>query len=551
MLRQIQIQNYAIIDQVTIDFDQRLNIITGETGAGKSILLGAIGLIMGERADTKVLYDRAVKCFVEATFDITKMSFESYFAEQDLDYSDELIIRREISASGKSRAFVNDTPVKLTVLKTLATDLVDLHRQFDTLDIHEVSFQIKILDALADNGSEILAYQQLYKSYQGVSKELKNLQETQAQSLQEVDYLQFQYNELAEANLEAGEQVTKEEELERLQSTEDLKRIGQQVYHTLDGADTSLLEGLERLLGEADTIKHVDTNLSGLYDRLYAATEELRDIATSYLDVADGAAFDPALAEELQGRLDLIYRLQNKHRVGTLEELLAHQKDLASKLSSVTSMEDEITQLEKDKEQLVDQLTKKAALMTKRRKAAAPKLITAVQDTLHGLSMPNARLQIDIQPAGTILSTGMDKVAYLFASNKGSDFLPIKDVASGGEVARLTLAIKALIADVVTLPTLIFDEIDTGVSGEVARKMGDIFAQLSGQHQVISITHSPQIAAQGDKHFHVYKEDTAERTITGIRILDRDSRVEEVGKMLSGDPPSSAALANAKELIDA
>jgi DNA repair protein RecN (Recombination protein N) len=551
MLKRIEIQNYAIIDRVTIDLDAGLNIITGETGAGKSILLGAIGLIMGERADTKVLYNTAVKCYVEATFDIAKMDLAAYFEAEDLDYSDELIIRREISASGKSRAFVNDTPVKLAVLKQLNSDLVDLHRQFDTLDIHDVSFQIKTLDALADNDKLLGQYQTIYRAYQSATRSLKELQEEQAKSLQEMDFLQFQYNELSEAGLEAGEQTDKEEQLERLQSTEDLKRIGQLVQHTVDGADTSVVEALSKLLSEADAIKQVDANLSSLYDRLYATIEELRDIGASYQDVADSAAYDPELAEELQSRLDLIYKLQNKHRVSTLDDLIEYQEGLETKLSSFTSVGDEIAALDQQIAKLEVQLEDVAGKLTSRRVAAVPRLVSAVEETLKGLSMPNARLKIEISPASRYQPTGMDDVAFLFASNKGSDFLPVKDVASGGEVARLTLAIKAMIADVVTLPTLIFDEIDTGVSGEVARKMGDIFGDLSRQHQVISITHSPQIAAQADKHFFVYKQDTEDRTITDIRVLDQAGRVAEVGKMLSGDPPSTAALANAKELIGA
>lgn len=551
MLRRIEIQNYAIINRVTIDLDAGLNIITGETGAGKSILLGAIGLIMGERADTKVLYNTAVKCFVEATFDISKMDLADYFEAEDLDYADELIIRREISASGKSRAFVNDTPVKLTVLKQLSSDLVDLHRQFDTLDIHDVSFQIRTLDALADNYSLLSEYQALYKTYQSAARNLKQLQEQQAQSLQEMDFLQFQYNELSEAGLEAGEQRTHEEQLERLQATEDLKRIGQLVQHAIDGADASIVDALSGLLSEADSIKQVDSNLSGLYDRLFATMEELRDIGASYQDVADSAAYDPELAEELQSRLDLIYKLQNKHRVSSLDDLLDYQQALEDKLSSFTSVGDDIAVLEQQMSDLADKLRDIASQLTSRRVAAEPRLVSTVEDTLQGLSMPNARLKIVITSTDRFLPTGMDDVAFLFASNKGSDFLPVKDVASGGEVARLTLAIKAMIADVVTLPTLIFDEIDTGVSGEVARKMGDIFGDLSRQHQVISITHSPQIAAQADKHFFVYKQDTEDRTITDIRVLDEAGRIAEVGKMLSGDPPSTAALANAKELIGA
>lgn len=551
MLKRIEIQNYAIIDQLTIDLSDGLNIITGETGAGKSILLGAIGLVMGERADTKVLYHENTKCFVEATFDVRALDLGAYLESQDLDHLPELVIRREIATSGKSRAFVNDTPTTLSVLREINSELVDLHRQFDTLDIHNVSFQIKTLDALADNGALLADYQADYKAYMASRRSLVQLQEEQARSLQEMDFLQFQYKELDDMSLELGEQVAKEEELKRLTATEDIKRVGELLYYTIDESDSSVLSTMEQLLGEADAIKEVDKQLSDQYDRLFAVIEELRDISSHYLDAADRAEYDPTLAAELQERLDMIYKLQNKHRVGSIGELIDLYDSLGDQLKGFRGLESEITQLEQKIDVLSSSMLKVAAKITASRQGVVEQLVRDTEGMLHSLSMPNARLQIKVDASDRFLPTGMDEVAFLFASNKGAAFLPIKDVASGGEISRLTLSIKALIADAVTLPTLIFDEIDTGVSGEVALRMGEIFAQLSHSHQVISITHSPQIAAKADRHFYVYKQDTESRTVTDIRILDTEGRITEIGKMLSGDPPSQAALANAKELINA
>lgn len=551
MLKQLEIQNYAIIDKSQIDFTDKLNIITGETGAGKSILLGALGLIMGKRADTKVLYDAKKKCFVEATFDIAAYGLQSLFEEEDLDYFDELIIRREISSAGKSRAFINDTPTTLSVLKVLSEQLVDLHRQFDTLDIHEVSFQIRTLDALAGNQDLMIEYTSGYKKYKASQRALKALLEKQSLAIQEMDFLQFQLNEIAEVGLEANEQEAKEQQLERLTSTEDLKRIGSMIYHSIDESDSSILSAIQTLMNEAESIKDVDNNLSELYGRLYSTAEELRDIAANYQDVADNAEFDPVLAEELQQRLDTIYKLQNKHRLNSVEELLTLQEDLETKVNGFADLGGEIESLNLSILKEEKGLLKVAKTLSKKRKEISSKMIKDCEGLLNSLSMPNARLQIDMKVSETLLSTGIDEVTYLFASNKGSAFLPIKEVASGGEISRLTLSIKSLVADAITLPTLIFDEIDTGVSGEVAKKMGEIFSGLSKKHQVISITHSPQIAAKADKHFFVFKEDLEDRTITSIKSMEEEERIEEIGKMLSGNPPSAAALANAKELIKA
>lgn len=551
MLKQLDIQNYAIIDRTSIDFTNRLNIITGETGAGKSILLGALGLIMGNRADTKVLYDSSKKCFVEALFDISSYDLKVLFDQEDLDYSDELIVRREISASGKSRAFINDTPTTLNVLKALAEQLIDLHRQFDTLDIHDVSFQIRTLDALAGNQSLLENYTIDFRSYQKNKKTLSELLEQQNQSLQEMDFLSFQLKELEEVAVEEGEQEEKEQELERLSSTEDLKRVGHLIYHTLDESDNSILSSLEALANEGDSIKEVDNNLSQLYDRMYSAIEELRDLAASYNDVAEQAEYDPVRASELQNRLDTIYKLQNKHRVNSVEALLELQEELSQKIGGFQDLGSQIKNIEESIAKQEKDLLKQAKVLSKNRKSVCDGLIQSSEAILAEMQMPNARLKIQMEEKTQLSNTGIDEVNFLFASNKGSEFQAIKNVASGGELSRLTLSIKSLVADAITLPTLIFDEIDTGVSGEVAKKMGDIFAKLAKRHQVISITHSPQIAAKAHRHFFVYKEDLEDRTITSIKALNDNDRIIEIGKMLSGNPPSDAALANAKELIEA
>lgn len=549
MLKRLEIQNYAIIESLELDLTKGLSIVTGETGAGKSILLGALGLIMGKRADTKVLYESDKKCFVEAVFDVSEYGLQSIFESEELDYDEEVIIRRVISPNGKSRAFINDEPTTLSVLKAVTNNLVDLHQQFDMLDLHSVSFQTKTIDALAGTISDVTAYQADYASYSKSKKSLATLEERHRNANQEMDFLNFQMKEFNDAELIDGEQEEKEAMLERLTHAEEIQRVGTMIAHQLDEDEVSTIDTVQTLLNELSNVMHSDQTLEELYERLSQVQEELRDIAKEAQQVADVTEYDEELIQEYNTRLSLIYRLQKKHGVATLSELITIQDKIAEQLTGFGDITQDIEDLKTKVAQLEKKLVTKAEKISKKRKKAAPGFEKTIHDMLVPLSMENAFIKVDIQGLESPGPSGMDQITFLFAPNKGSDFKSLKDIASGGEISRLTLCIKSLVADAMTLPTLIFDEIDTGVSGEVASRMGEILAGLADKHQVLSITHSPQIAAKADRHFFVHKADRTDRTVTAIKELDKDGRINEIAKMLSGNPPSTAAIENAKELM--
>jgi len=549
MLKRLEIQNYAIIESLELDLTKGLSIVTGETGAGKSILLGALGLIMGKRADSKVLYEEDKKCVVEAVFDVSEYGIETIFEAEEIDYEEETIIRRVISPNGKSRAFINDEPTTLSVLKAITDNLVDLHQQFDTLDLHSVSFQTKTIDALAGVSDYVLQYQEEYTDYVKSKKKLAELEEKHRNANQEMDFLNFQMKEFNEAELMTGELEEKEKSLDKLTNAEDIQRVSTMVLHQLDEGDVSVIDTLQSLLNELSSVMDADENLAELYERITNTQEELRDIAKEGGQIADSTEYDEGLIEELNARLSLIYRLQKKHGVDSLEALLEIQEDISSQLSSFGDISEDIEKLKFKIEKIEAGLVKKAEKISKKRKSTSPGFENSIHDMLVPLSMENAYIKVNIKPLEKPGPSGMDQISFLFAPNKGSDFKSLKDIASGGEISRLTLCIKSLVADAMTLPTLIFDEIDTGVSGEVASRMGEILAGLAVKHQVLSITHSPQIAAKADRHFFVHKNDREDRTVTAIKELDTDGRITEIAKMLSGNPPSPAAIENAKELM--
>jgi len=549
MLKRLHIQNYALIDRAELHFSERLTIITGETGAGKSILLGALGLVMGERADTKIFYNDADKCVVEAWFDVARYDLREFFEENELDYDDEVVIRRELSPAGKSRAFVNDSPVNNTILRRLTEALVDLHQQFDVLDIHEVNFQLRMLDALANNGPLLAEYQKGFRQYQADRRLLAELTERNQRAAQEMDFLRFQWEELQQANLREGEQEALEAELTRLSSAEDIKRLYGAAGHYLAEAENSIISQLQAIARSLSPMRRVSSLLNDLSERLEAAVAELQEVARDCLRIGEEAEHDPARMAEVQERLSALYRLQKKHGVQYVGELLRLQETLQQRLSEFTDLGDKIAELGRSIAHQEQHLRQLAAQLSERRRSVASPFEEKVHALLAQLAMPHARLKADIQPAQTLTPTGADQVQLLFASNTGSRFLPIKDVASGGELARLTLCTKSLVADAIPLPTLVFDEIDTGLSGEVSRRMGAILRELSSRHQVVSITHTPQIAACADRHYFVYKEVENGRTVTRLRDLTLPERVRAIGIMLSGDPPSEAALATAQELI--
>ena len=549
MIISLEIQNYAIIEKLHVALDKGLNIITGETGAGKSILLGALGLIMGKRADTKVLYHQDRKCIVEASFNIKSYDLKGFFEANNLDYDVELIIRREISPVGKSRAFVNDTPVTLAILQELTKSLVDMHQQFDTLDIHSSKWQMEVLDSLAGNTKLLSAYQLEFKEYKVAEKRLKTLEKEAANALKELDYITFQFTELDEASLEFDEQESKEQLLNRLAGTEDIQRIANSAYFAIDESEQSIINQLQIISQDLDNIKELDPKLSESYDRVLSSLEELRDIAAVLQDVNESVEHDPNLAQETQERLDMIYRLQKKHQVVSIEELLTIQSDLHTRINSQQKMDGEINEIASKMHKLETNLKVTAKKLSTNRKKIAKSFAKDIEMLLATLSMEHAKIDARLTDSDQLTPNGMDKIDYYFSANKGGTLGALKNVASGGEISRLTLVIKSLVASSMALPTLIFDEIDTGVSGEVANRMAEIISKLAKKHQVMSITHSPQIAAKAQHHYFVYKHETETRTITNIKLLSANDRIVEIAKMLSGNPPSDAAVANAKELI--
>ena len=549
MIISLEIQNYAIIEKLHVALDKGLNIITGETGAGKSILLGELGLIMGKRADTKVLYHQDRKCIVEASFNIKSYDLKGFFEANNLDYDVELIIRREISPVGKSRAFVNDTPVTLAILQELTKSLVDMHQQFDTLDIHSSKWQMEVLDSLAGNAKLLSAYQLEFKEYKVAEKRLKTLEKEAANALKELDYITFQFTELDEASLEFDEQESKEQLLNRLAGTEDIQRVANSAYFAIDESEQSIINQLQIISQDLDNIKELDPKLSESYDRVLSSLEELRDIAAVLQDVNESVEHDPNLAHETKERLDMIYRLQKKHQVVSIEELLTIQTDLHTRINSQQKMDGEINEIASKMHKLETNLKVTAKKLSTNRKKIAKSFAKDIEMLLATLSMEHAKIDARLTDSDQLTPNGMDKIDYYFSANKGGTLGALKNVASGGEISRLTLVIKSLVASSMALPTLIFDEIDTGVSGEVANRMAEIISKLAKKHQVMSITHSPQIAAKAQHHYFVYKHETETRTITNIKLLSANDRIVEIAKMLSGNHPSDAAVANAKELI--
>ncbi len=549
MIKSLRIENFVLIESLEIKFSKGLTIITGETGAGKSILLGALGLIMGKRADTKSLYDESRKCIVESQFDISKYDLHDFFEENDIDFDEDLIIRREITPSGKSRAFVNDTPTNLKVLQSLSAALIDLHQQFDTLDIHDNSFQLQMIDALAGNKQLVRTYQQNFKTYQADKRILADLIERNNNSAKELEFIRFQLEEFEAAQLKAEEQDQLEEELSRLTHAEDIARTVGGAYQQLNESELAILSQLEEIGSALNQVSKYDPQVKELYTRFNSLLLELQDLSAEFESLAEEVEFDPQRIQVIQERLDLIYRLQNKHAVQTVTELLELQEELNKQEKAFTNLSVEIEALDKDIQLMEKELWKQAEALRERRQTVFSSFEEKVQGMLAELSMPYARFIVDLKPLDTVGPTGADDIRFLFAANKGSRLQQIKEVASGGELSRLALVTKSLVASAIPLPTLIFDEIDTGISGDVALKMGNILRRLSDEHQVVSITHSPQVASKADKHYFAYKAIKGERTITQVKVLKEDDRIRAIATMLSQDPPSSSAMENARELL--
>lgn len=551
MLKRLNIRNYALIDELEINFSERLTIITGETGAGKSILLGALGMVMGERADTKVFYNQGEKCVVEAWFDVAQYDLSEFFNEHELDYDTEVVVRRELSPAGKSRAFVNDTPVNNQVLQRLTESLIDLHQQFDMLDIHNVNFQLRMIDALADNALLLKDYQRNYRQYAADRKRLADLVHLSENGAKEMEFLRFQLDELLKADLAEGEQEELEAELARLSNAEDIKRNYGMAYNWLAESEQNTVGQLQEIARSMNATRRLTPQLAAMSERLDSLIIDLQDFAKDCERVADNTEHDPQRIAEVQERLNVLFKLQKKHAVGSIADLLNIQDTLEQQTAGFSDLSGEIARLEQALTEQEGQLRTAAATLSERRRKVPAGFEERVQAMLTQLSMPHARLKVSIEPTPALTPTGTDDVQFLFATNVGSRFLPIKDVASGGELSRLTLCTKSLVADAIPLPTLIFDEIDSGISGDVSLKMGLILKELSARHQVVSITHTPQIAARADVHYFVYKKVADNRTVTNVRLLSPDERVRSIAAMLSGNPPSESAMATAAELMKA
>ncbi len=550
MIHRLYIRNYAIIEELDIQFAKGLTIITGETGAGKSILLGALGLIMGKRADTKALYDESEKCVVEAVFQVGKYQIRPFFEQNDIDYEEEVIIRRELTPSGKSRAFVNDSPVTLKILQELSGALLDLHQQFDTLDIHQSSYQLRMLDALAGQTAALETYQQAFTDLQKNRRQLEQWQKESIRAQQESDFLQFQLDELEKANLQPGEQEELEEEEALLSNAEDIQQILGTTRQHLTESENALVDQLETLGRELQSLRKAGSAFDQLADRFQSLIIELQDLSNEFEIQAGQVEFQPKRLSEVQQRLDLLYRLQNKHQLTDVNGLLNLQEDLQKRLHSFADLSQQSEQLAKKISEQEKNLKQQALKLRGARQNVAPDFQCAVLERLSLLSMEHARLEVQFTQLEDFGPDGLDEVQFLFAANKGGRLQPIRSVASGGELSRLALVTKSLVASAIPLPTLIFDEIDTGISGDVALRMGQILRQLSDEHQVVTITHSPQVASKADSHYFVYKKEKKDRTVTKVKALDEAERIQAIATMLSQSPPTTSAIANAKELLE-
>lgn len=549
MLKHLSVQNYALIDKLEVELTDGLTIITGETGAGKSILLGALGLIAGSRADTQSLQDKTKKCIIEAAFSIKEYNLKDFFKDNELDYEAISTIRREINPEGKSRAFINDTPVTLNQLKELGERLIDIHSQHQTLSLNGADFQLSVVDAFAKHEDILTEYKSEFKNYKSLEKQLNELIERESQAKKDLDYFQFQFNELEDANLQVGEQVEMEQELETLNNAEDIKLNLSKAAFSLAGGEQNLLSSFNEIKAILNSLSKFKPEIAELNIRINSAYIELKDISNELESLEQEIVYDPKRIELLNEKLDAIYRLQQKHQVKTIDELIAIKEELSNKLLDFSSLETEIQKTKSALEHSTKTLTAKSKTLSDNRKKVIPKIEKEIANLLSALSMPNAQLKINQSTLDFFGTTGIDKISFLFSANKGSDFKELNKVASGGELSRLMLSIKSLIAQLTALPTIIFDEIDTGVSGDVADKVGSIMNTMSDKMQVITITHLPQIASKGASHLFVYKEDKNNKTYSNIKKLNNEERIQEIAKMLSTGSPTAAAISNAKELL--
>lgn len=549
MLKQLTIKNYVLIESLSFSPSSKFNIITGETGAGKSIILGALGLLLGSRADIKVLFDQNKKCIIEGEFNIESYQLQDFFEEHDIDYDRNCILRREIAKNGKSRAFINDTPVRLEIIKKLGEKLLDIHSQHQTLLLNTENFQTYILDSFAGNQNLVTEYQKNYKAYKAVLKEYESLIESSYFAQKELDFNQFLLNELLKGELQEGELQKLEQENEILDNAEIIKASFHQSTQALSNDEQSLMNQLHDVLNLLKQVSGFTPVYQNLYDRLNSSVIELEDIASEIEREENDIDFDFDRAEFIKDRLNSLYHLTQKHNVNSVSELIAIQEDLEDKVNQVLNFDENLAKKKKEADEKLKIALEIAQKLSVSRKEIIPIIEKELQELLTDLGMPNARLIIH-QEKVSPNSNGIDKISFLFSANKGIKPEGLKNVASGGEFSRLMFSIKYILADKTALPTIIFDEIDSGISGEVSIKMGKMMTKMAQNHQVMCITHQPQVAGQGNAHYFVYKDNSQEKTISSIRKLSEEERLQEIAQMIGGENPSQIALDNAKELLN-
>jgi DNA repair protein RecN (Recombination protein N) len=548
MLKTLSISNYALIDELQMQPSPALSMITGETGAGKSIMLGAVGLLLGNRADTKVLLTEEKKCIIEGVFEIGAYGLGDFFEAQELDYETPCIIRREISPSGKSRSFVNDTPVKLDVLKELGAKLMDVHSQHDTLQLADGKYQLGIIDAFAQSQNELKSYRADYSDFKKAKKAFETIQREAIELQKEADFNQFQLDELSSLTLQSGEQEEMESNQEILENAEEIKQKINELLNLFHDEQFGLVQGLSQVQQGLQNLGRLAHKFDGLKDRFQETFIELKDIADTLGDEEGKVEIDFEKLDEIRERLSKIYQVQKKHGVNSVEELMTIEAELAEKVFQVQNLDENLKEAEEKLKAAEKKMLGSGELLSKKRNFCFSVFEKSLQELLSGLGMENAKIQVESKSV-VPSNSGLDEVEILFSANKGSMPQPLKKVASGGEFSRLLFGIKYLMADKMALPTLIFDEIDTGISGEVALQMVRMMKEISKEHQVICITHLPQVAAKGDMHYFVFKDNQSERTISKIKLLDEAERVSELAKMIAGSNPSSSAVESAKELL--
>jgi len=550
MLKQLSIQNYAIIDAIDIKFPIGMNVVTGETGAGKSIIMGALGLILGDRADSTALVNKDKKCIVEGIFKTeNKNNVKAFLKENELDGEEELVVRREIAVNGKSRAFINDTPVNLDQLRELSSLLVDLHQQFDSLQLGENDFQREVIDALAGHATILNVYKNIYSQWKVLQKQLDELKDQKLQFDKEADYNRFQFDELAEASFRENELEETDAELKLLSNAEEIKSALTKVYFELKESESPVVNQLKVLSNQLQVYSSFHPQLPELIQRLQSAQLELQDIAGDLDSVSGNINYSPEKIEQLNERLSHGYKLLKKHGVKTTAELLVIQKQFEEKLQAVLNIDDEIKNKEKIVVETKHALSQQAQKISDGRHKQVKPLEEKVNKLLAQVGMPNAKIKVEIKDEVVLNAFGKNSIEFLFDANRSKQFLPVRRVASGGELSRLMLCIKSLVAQKLDMPTLIFDEIDTGISGEAAKQVGIIMKELADNRQVICITHQPQIAGKAKAHFFVYKEIVKNEVKTNIRLLNTDERITAIAKMLSGEKPTAAAIENAREMV--